>query len=152
MASIPAIIAKKRDGKVLSTEEIQSFIDKVVKKTVPNEQIGAMLMAIYLKGMTVPETVALTKALQFSGEVLSWPDFPGVVVDKHSTGGVGDKISLPLAPALAACGVKVPMISGRGLGMIFLLSLSSCSRSPLVLAFFLHILLHSLPPYLIHEV
>ncbi len=114
--SVPSLIAKKRDGLALSDEEIKSFITRVVGREVPNEQIGAMLMAIFLKGMTVPETISLTKALQFSGEVLSWPQFPGSVVDKHSTGGVGDKISIPLAPALAACGLKVPMISGRGLG------------------------------------
>ncbi len=116
MFSIPAVIAKKRDGLELSKDEIEVFIQRVVKKEVPPEQIGALLMAIYLKGMTVAETIALTTALQFSGEVLSWPGLAGQVVDKHSTGGVGDKISLPLAPALAACGLKVPMISGRGLG------------------------------------
>lgn len=114
--NVPALIARKRDGHALTTEEIIEFITRVVRKDVPGEQIGAMLMAIFLKGMAPHETIALTKALQNSGEVLSWPEYPGMVVDKHSTGGVGDKISLPLAPALAACGAKVPMISGRGLG------------------------------------
>jgi thymidine phosphorylase len=113
----PALIARKRDGLTLSDEEIQEFITRVVSKDVPGEQIGAMLMAIYLKGMNATETIALTKALQNSGDVLSWPQYPSLVVDKHSTGGVGDKVSLPLAPALAACGLKVPMISGRGLGV-----------------------------------
>ncbi|XP_072309990.1 thymidine phosphorylase [Eucyclogobius newberryi] len=116
MQSIPDLIAKKRDGKALSTEEIQTFINAVTNKTVQECQTGAMLMAIYLKGMTVAETQVLTREMMSSGEVMSWPDaWAGHVVDKHSTGGVGDKVSLVLAPALAACNCKVPMISGRGL-------------------------------------
>jgi thymidine phosphorylase len=114
---IPALIAKKRDGKELTDDELAFFVRGVVDKSIPMEQIGAMLMAIYLKGMGTSETVTLTRELTYSGETLSWPDsIAKKVVDKHSTGGVGDKISLPLAPALAACGLHVPMISGRGLG------------------------------------
>lgn len=116
MLPTPLLIAKKRDGKVLSDPEIEQFVQGVVKKEVSGEQTGAMLMAIFLKGMTVQETISLTRSMRFSGEQLNWPQYKGSVVDKHSTGGVGDKISIPLAPALAACGVKVPMISGRGLG------------------------------------
>eukprot|EP00697_Spironema_sp_BW2_P015563 gnl/Spiro4/645_TR366_c0_g1_i1.p1 gnl/Spiro4/645_TR366_c0_g1~~gnl/Spiro4/645_TR366_c0_g1_i1.p1 ORF type:complete len:459 (+),score=127.58 gnl/Spiro4/645_TR366_c0_g1_i1:80-1456(+) len=114
--NMPCIIAKKRDGQELTTDEIRMFVDHVVRGEVPREQIGALLMAIYLRDMSLRETVDFTHALQFSGDVLKWPQFAGQVVDKHSTGGVGDKISLPLAPALAAVGLKVPMISGRGLG------------------------------------
>ncbi|XP_029197305.2 thymidine phosphorylase-like [Acropora millepora] len=111
------LIVKKRDGKELSEDEINHFVKYVTFKSVLNCQIGAMLMAIYLKGMTREETVHLTKAMMTSGESLMWPtEWKGSVADKHSTGGVGDKVSLPLAPALAVCGVKVPMISGRSLG------------------------------------
>ncbi len=112
---MPDVIAKKRDGAELTTEEIEWFVEKM--PGVDDSQIGAFLMAIYLKGLSRTETTALTKAMQTSGDVLHWPpEWKGLVVDKHSTGGIGDKISLPLAPALAACGMKVPMISGRGLG------------------------------------
>ena len=110
-------IGKKRDGKELSEDEINHFVRCVTSKSVLDGQIGAMLMAIYLNGMTRVETVHLTKAMMTSGESLMWPtEWKGSVADKHSTGGVGDKVSLPLAPALAVCGVKVPMISGRSLG------------------------------------
>ncbi|CAL8386625.1 unnamed protein product [Boreogadus saida] len=116
MLSIPDLIKKKRDGNALSDEDIQFFLQAVVKKTIQEAQTGAMLMAIFMKGMVATETMALTKAMKLSGEVLSWPEeWAELVVDKHSTGGVGDKVSLVLAPALAACGLKVPMISGRGL-------------------------------------
>ncbi|XP_071799606.1 thymidine phosphorylase-like [Asterias amurensis] len=112
---MPDIIAKKRDGEELSTQEIEWFVEKM--PSVDDSQIGAFLMAMYLKGLSRDETAALTKAMQNSGDLLHWPpEWKGLVVDKHSTGGIGDKISLPLAPALAACGMKVPMISGRGLG------------------------------------
>ncbi|KAK7107425.1 thymidine phosphorylase-like [Littorina saxatilis] len=115
--NIPAIIGKKRDGGQLTEQEIQTFVDAVVSKTAQDAQIGAWLMAVYLKGMTSEEAVHLTRSMMKSGTVLSWPpEWNGLVVDKHSTGGVGDKVSLVLAPALAACGMKVPMISGRGLG------------------------------------
>lgn len=116
MQSIPDLIKKKRDGQELSTEEIQTFIDAVTNQTMQECQIGAMLMAIWQKGMTITETQALTRGMMSSGEVMTWPpEWTGHVVDKHSTGGVGDKVSLVLAPALAACNCKVPMISGRGL-------------------------------------
>ncbi|EDQ90590.1 uncharacterized protein MONBRDRAFT_31810 [Monosiga brevicollis MX1] len=112
---LPHIIASKRDGKALSPEQIHHFVKGVVSGSVAAEQIGALLMAIYCKGMDWQETTELTSALLHSGTTLSW-DTPHPIVDKHSTGGVGDKISLVLAPALAACGCWVPMISGRGLG------------------------------------
>uniref|UniRef100_A0A3B4AVF0 Uncharacterized protein n=1 Tax=Periophthalmus magnuspinnatus TaxID=409849 RepID=A0A3B4AVF0_9GOBI len=116
MQSIPDLIKNKRDGKELSTEEIQTFINAVTNKTIQECQMGAMLMAIWQKGMTDRETQDLTSGMMSSGEVMSWPlEWAGRVVDKHSTGGVGDKVSLVLAPALAACNCKVPMISGRGL-------------------------------------
>nr|ACI66148.1 Thymidine phosphorylase [Salmo salar] len=115
-ASFPEHIRKKRNGEQLSAGEIRDFVQGVKDKTIQESQIGAMLMAIWLQGMVAEETLALTKEMMMSGEVMSWPaEWEGLVVDKHSTGGVGDKISLVLAPALAACGCKVPMISGRGL-------------------------------------
>ncbi|TNN55350.1 Thymidine phosphorylase [Liparis tanakae] len=117
MASIPDLIRKKRDGGALSDEEIRSFVHAVATDDIEESQTGAMLMAIWLKGMGQRETEALTREMMSSGEVMSWPEeWAGLMVDKHSTGGVGDKVSLVLAPALAACGCKVPMISGRGLG------------------------------------
>ncbi|XP_073336596.1 thymidine phosphorylase [Pagrus major] len=116
MLSIPELIKKKRDGGALSDEDVKTFIQAVTNKTIQDAQIGAMLMAIWQKGMINSETETLTREMMSSGEVLSWPkEWAGLVVDKHSTGGVGDKVSLVLAPALAACGCKVPMISGRGL-------------------------------------
>ncbi|KAJ7329299.1 hypothetical protein JRQ81_015473 [Phrynocephalus forsythii] len=114
--SIPEIIRKKRDGKTLQEEEIRYFVKAVTQKHLQEGQIGAMLMAIRLRGMEPEETLALTREMATSGRILEWPEtWHGLLVDKHSTGGVGDKVSLPLAPALAACGCKVPMISGRGL-------------------------------------
>ncbi|XP_075598946.1 thymidine phosphorylase isoform X2 [Balearica regulorum gibbericeps] len=115
-ASLPALIRKKRDGERLEEEEIRSFVRGVTEGTAQQGQIGAMLMAIRLRGMDAAETLALTRAMAASGRALAWPPaWRGLLVDKHSTGGVGDKVSLALAPALAACGCKVPMISGRGL-------------------------------------
>ncbi|KAM6424704.1 thymidine phosphorylase [Rhynochetos jubatus] len=115
--SLPSLIRKKRDGERLEEPEIESFVRAVTGGTAQQGQIGAMLMAIRLRGMDAGETLALTRAMVASGVSLSWPPpWRGRVVDKHSTGGVGDKVSLALAPALAACGCKVPMISGRGLG------------------------------------
>ncbi|KAG7320473.1 hypothetical protein KOW79_016326 [Hemibagrus wyckioides] len=114
-SSFPEMIMKKRDSVQLSPEEIHDFVEGVTSKTMQQSQIGAMLMAIWQKGMDFDETLELTKKMMNSGEVLHWSQ-DWLVVDKHSTGGVGDKISLILAPALAACGCKVPMISGRGLG------------------------------------
>lgn len=110
-------MSQKRDGEQLRDEEIQSFVRSVTEGSAEQGQIGAMLMAIRLRGMDAQETLALTRAMAASGRLLAWPlGWRGRLVDKHSTGGVGDKVSLALAPALAACGCKVPMISGRGLG------------------------------------
>ncbi|XP_022292984.2 thymidine phosphorylase-like [Crassostrea virginica] len=115
--NVPDLIIKKRNGESLSSAEMDYFVKEVVNDGVQECQLGAMLMAIYLKDLTDEETVCLTKNMMHSGELLGpWPaEWKGKVVDKHSTGGVGDKVSLILAPALAACGMKVPMISGRGL-------------------------------------
>ena len=110
------IISKKRDGKALSANEIKFFINSYVDGFMPDYQMSAMLMAIYLKGMASEEIFALTDTYLHSGSVINLAPIAGVKVDKHSTGGVGDKISIILAPVVAAAGVKVPMISGRGLG------------------------------------
>ena len=110
------IIAKKRDGESLSAGEIQSFISGLTSGTVSHAQAAAFAMAVYFRDMNLGECVALTEAMRDSGTMLDWSDLPGPAVDKHSTGGVGDNVSLMLAPILAACGVYVPMISGRGLG------------------------------------
>lgn len=109
------VIAKKRDGAVLAPDEMAAFVSGFADGSIPDYQMSALAMAIYLRGMDAGETAALTEAMLKSGTSLSWPD-GATIVDKHSTGGVGDKISLVLAPLLACCGVKVPMISGRGLG------------------------------------
>ena len=112
------IIRKKRDGEVLSAEEINFFIQGVAKNTVSEGQIAAFAMAIFFNDMTMPERTALTCAMRDSGMVIDWShmNFGGPIVDKHSTGGVGDVTSLMLGPMVAACGGFVPMISGRGLG------------------------------------
>uniref|UniRef100_A0A8C7LM12 Thymidine phosphorylase n=1 Tax=Oncorhynchus kisutch TaxID=8019 RepID=A0A8C7LM12_ONCKI len=110
-ATFPEHIRKKRNGEQLSAGEIRDFVQGVKDKTIQESQIGAMLMAIWLQGMVAEETLALTKEMMMSGEVMSWPaEWEGLMVDKHSTGGVGDKISLVLAPALAACGCKLHRI------------------------------------------
>ncbi|KAK7129752.1 hypothetical protein R3I93_019409 [Phoxinus phoxinus] len=108
------LIKLKRDGDQFSPAQIHTFVQGVTSGAIQDSQIGAMLMAIWQKNMSDEETLALTREMMNSGETLEWPK-EWRVVDKHSTGGVGDKVSLPLAPALAACGCKVPMISGRGL-------------------------------------
>ncbi|MBP5399000.1 MAG: thymidine phosphorylase [Alphaproteobacteria bacterium] len=110
------IIRRKREKQELSPEEISFFIKGITDGTIADCQIGSLTMAVFLNGMSKDEIRNLTISMRNSGEVLSWPDIDGPVVDKHSTGGVGDKISLMLAPMLAACGAYVPMISGRGLG------------------------------------
>jgi len=110
------IIQKKRDGGALSPEEITFFVDGYTAGRVPDYQASALAMAVFFRGMTPEETVSLTHSMMRTGEVLDLSDLPGPRVDKHSTGGVGDKTSLVLAPLAAACGVYVPMISGRGLG------------------------------------
>jgi thymidine phosphorylase len=109
------VIARKRDGAALSANEIRFVVDGLSDETLSEGQVAAFAMATYLRGMNVEERVALTLAMRDSGKTLHW-DLPGPVVDKHSSGGVGDNVSLMLAPALAACGAFVPMISGRGLG------------------------------------
>jgi pyrimidine-nucleoside phosphorylase len=111
------IIEKKRDGGVLSDSEIREFVDAFTEGTVPDYQMSALAMAIYFKGMTIAETAALTLAMLESGTRLDTTPLGRPTADKHSTGGIGDKISLILAPLVAACGVAVPMISGRGLGI-----------------------------------
>lgn len=110
------LIAKKRDGSSLSGGEIRAFINAYVDGSIPDYQMAAMAMAIYLRGMTTEETAALTECMLRSGAVLEWSSALPPKVDKHSTGGIGDKTSLVLAPLLACCGLQVPMISGRGLG------------------------------------
>jgi pyrimidine-nucleoside phosphorylase len=110
------LIRRKRDGGTLSGADLQSFIGGYVKGEIPDYQMSAFLMAVYFKGMTAEERSILTDVMLHSGEIVDLSAIPGIKVDKHSTGGVGDKVSLILAPMVAACGVPVPMISGRGLG------------------------------------
>ena len=110
------VIRKKRDGMELSRREIESLVNAYTDGNIPDYQVSAWLMAVVLKGMTRPETAALTDAMLHSGDVLDLSSLPARKVDKHSTGGVGDKTSLVLAPVAAAAGIVVPMISGRGLG------------------------------------
>ena len=110
------IILKKRDGKQLAENEIDFFIHAYLRGEIADYQMSALLMAIYFQGMSFDETVTLTRIMRDSGEVVDFSHLPGSKVDKHSTGGVGDKVSLILAPLVAAAGVPVPMISGRGLG------------------------------------
>jgi len=110
------VIRRKRDGLELSRHEIEAFLNAYTQGDIPDYQVSAWLMAVVLRGMTRPETAALTDAMLRSGEVLDFSSIAARKVDKHSTGGVGDKTSLVLAPLAAAAGVAVPMISGRGLG------------------------------------
>ncbi|MBP1705874.1 MAG: deoA, partial [Chloroflexi bacterium] len=112
------IIRAKRDGRALSDEEIAFFVAGISDGSITEGQVAAFAMAVFWRGMTRPEIVAITRAMRDSGTVLDWSDadLPGPALDKHSTGGVGDKVSIMLAPMVAACGGAVPMISGRGLG------------------------------------
>ncbi len=116
MSLISELILKKRDGRELSDQDIGLFIAGISSQQVTDAQIAAFTMAVWFQGMSAGELRALTLAMRDSGTVLRWDDLDGPVVDKHSTGGVGDLVSLVLAPLVAACGAYVPMISGRGLG------------------------------------
>jgi thymidine phosphorylase len=110
------IIRRKRDGRALDDAEIAFFVEGLTAGRITEGQVAAFAMAVFFNGMSRAETVALTRAMTGSGTRLRWEDLDGPVVDKHSTGGIGDKVSLILAPIMAACGAYVPMISGRGLG------------------------------------
>jgi len=112
-----SLIEAKREGKILAPEQIQNFIREFTAGKIPDYQMAAMLMAICFRGLNTAETAALTLAMRDSGDVLKFPKDKRPLVDKHSTGGIGDKVSLPLAPLLACLGFRVPMISGRGLGI-----------------------------------
>ena len=116
MLRVPEIIQKKRDGAELSREELETLVLGGLRGEVPDYQVAAWLMAVYFRGMTPRETTTLTSILQHSGQQLHLPPLGKPVLDKHSTGGVGDKTSLVVVPLLAACGVVVPKMSGRGLG------------------------------------
>ena len=112
------IIRKKRNGEALDAAEIRFFVDGLSDSSIAAEQVSALAMAVFFRSMDFTETAELTRAMARSGNVIDWAGqgIEGLVVDKHSTGGVGDKVSLILAPLVAACGAYVPMISGRGLG------------------------------------
>ena len=115
--SFLSLIESKRDGKSLNAEQFHEIVSAVVAGNIPDYQLGAFLMAVFFRGLNTAETAALTLAMRDSGDVLKFPKDKRPIVDKHSTGGVGDKVSLPLAPLLACLGFRVPMISGRGLGI-----------------------------------
>lgn len=115
--NFPALIEAKRDGQSHTRDEIREIVQAYTTGDIPDYQMSAWLMAVYFQSLQPEETRALTLAMRDSGTVLEWPDDPRPLVDKHSTGGVGDKVSLVLAPILAALGFRVPMISGRGLGI-----------------------------------
>ncbi|MCT8269097.1 thymidine phosphorylase [Afifella sp. JA880] len=110
------IIRNKRDGTALSADEITFFVQGLTDGSVTEGQVAALAMAVFFRGMDEAEIVALTQAMTRSGDVLTWPEADAPILDKHSTGGIGDNVSLMLAPIVAACGGLVPMISGRGLG------------------------------------
>jgi pyrimidine-nucleoside phosphorylase len=112
-----SLIEAKREGAPLSPDQWSAVVEAFTADQLPDYQMAAFLMAAFFRGLTTDETRALTLAMRDSGDVLQWPKDPRPVVDKHSTGGVGDKVSLPLAPLLACLGFRVPMISGRGLGI-----------------------------------
>ena len=110
------ILRKKRDGLPLTEAEIKFLIKGIVEKSITDYQLSAFTMATYFKGMTDDELFAFTKAMVFSGDTIDFSEIEGFFCDKHSTGGVGDKVTLVFAPIVAACGVKIPKMSGRGLG------------------------------------
>jgi pyrimidine-nucleoside phosphorylase len=112
-----SLIESKREGKIFAPEQIQELIREFTAGKIPDYQMAALLMAVYFRGLNTAETTALTLAMRDSGDVLKFPRNQRPLVDKHSTGGIGDKVSLPLAPLLACLGFRVPMISGRGLGI-----------------------------------
>jgi pyrimidine-nucleoside phosphorylase len=114
--NVTSLIRKKRDGHALTADEIRFIVESYTRGELPDYQKAAWAMAVCIRGMNIDETAALTDAMLHSGDILQWPDDGRPVVDKHSTGGIGDKVSLVLAPLLACCGLRVPMISGRGLG------------------------------------
>jgi pyrimidine-nucleoside phosphorylase len=116
LRSVPELIAHKRDGGELSAPELTSLVNRYARGELPDYQMAALAMAIFFRGMTPRETTAYTLAMRDSGRVMKLGSVRGKKIDKHSTGGVGDKISLCLAPIVAACGVPVPMMAGRGLG------------------------------------
>ena len=125
--NVAKIISDKRDGRQLPDEDIAFLISGYADESIPDYQMAAFAMATFFQGMTTEETTTLTRCMIDSGERLQWPD-SRPAVDKHSTGGIGDKVSIPLAPMLACCDVQVPMISGRGLGITCLLYTSPSPR------------------------
>src|SRR5580658_5769919 len=112
-----SIIEAKREGRELEAAQTKEMVSSYVAGKIPDYQMAAWLMAVYFRGLTTAETSALTLAMRDSGDVLKFPKDSRPLVDKHSTGGIGDKVSLPLAPLLACLGFRVPMVSGRGLGI-----------------------------------
>ncbi len=114
---VPTLIARKRDGEALAASEIEALVAAYTAGEVPDYQMSAFSMAVYFQGMNAVETAALTRAMMQSGDIMQHPAGHPPIVDKHSTGGIGDKISLVLAPLVAATGAWVPMVSGRGLGI-----------------------------------